>query len=189
MYKDLLNEKKRRLMKFLTRTFGAGLLISLIFTLYLWATKGDFLEWQGLITFGLFIAWLFLATWISNSQDAQRLQRYVEETPSNDPVSFLVKSYLNSDLKERFKNAGFLDISHGPIFYTRGIYNFAFFVSVGKKQFMLVFVENRWKWFVGDSNIEEQDIEDDQWTSIDFSEYNVNSIDDVILIIKRLCDL
>ena len=189
MYKDLLNVQKQKLMKSLTWIFGVPLLISLMLAIFSWITKNDSLIWVGLITIVLLYAWLIPWAWSNHSLYAQKLKKYVDENPSNDPISIIANSYLKGGLEESIEKAGFQKISHGLGYDNHGNTEFGIRIIDGKKQFILEYVQNKWKWFAGDSKIEEQDTEDDQWTTIDFKDLNVNSIEDIIAIIKQLYDL
>lgn len=188
MYKDLFNVEKQKLMKSLARILGVLLLISLVLTIFFWITKNNFLAWQGLMTIGLSFAWFIPFAWSVNSLSAQRLKKYVDENPSNDPISIISNSYLKGDLEELFKKAGFPKFHYGVHVDKHGNAEFGFIIIFKKKQFTVEFEQNIWKWFVGDSKIEEQDIKDDQWILFNLSSQNVNSIDDIIAIIKRLYD-
>lgn len=188
MYKDLFNKKKQKLMKLLARVFGVFLLISLILTLYFWLTKNDFLIGQGLISMLLVCIWFIPTAWYANSHWAQRLKEYVDEHPSNDPISKIICSYLNGDLEGLFKKAGF-----PKFFYKVNVdkyrnTEFEFSTILGEKQFVVEFERNTWKWFAGDSKIDEQDLQDDEWNYFDISNQDVNSIEDIVAIMKRLYD-
>lgn len=188
LYKDLLNVQKLKLMKSLTWIFGLPLSISLVVTIFSWLNKNDSLIWFGLITIILLYAWLIPWSWCNHSLSAQRLKKYVDEKPSNDPISIIANSYLKGDLQEIFKDAGFPKIQYGHHYDNHGSTEIGISIIDGKKQFILEYIQNNWKWFAGDSKIEEQDIEDDQWTTIDFKDLNVNSIEDIIAVIKQLYD-
>lgn len=162
IYKDLLNDNKRKAGRFFTWLFGILTLISIIFTIVYF--KKGFWVLGILISLTLLILYFAIFVRYYSAVQMKRLKEYLEINTEDTVFNSLLRQYFNNNGVYRSFN-GYECTCHvnkkgTAICMTHSADEYSYqFVNIKKDIIEIV---------VADQTIEEQDIEDNEWLKIPY---------------------
>lgn len=168
MYKNLLDIKARKRNQILLYCSMVLFFVLIILTITIWLRTGEVGVFYLLVTMSIFTFMFYLAEWRGKSNMFIKISTYIKQESANQTIVKLYKDHLRSIDRSSFKNVGFNQTNVFVEVVPNEYAEYWFFIREDSYQFIIEFNDNIAKYYYGDINVDEQDI-DDEWVILDYN--------------------